>query len=76
MKKMKKQKKWYIKVRGSYLPISKEGWLTYIPFLVFLIVVPVIAVMNTDSIAIAMLLVIPNWIAAGAVMTYIGSQKS
>lgn len=22
---------WFIKVRGSYLPASREGWLTYLP---------------------------------------------
>ena len=78
MKTNRKQKtlKWFIKIRGSYLPNSREGWLTYIPFIAFLIAVPLIAVVCTDNTALAILFIIPNWIAAGVVMTYVGSQKS
>ena len=25
---------WFVKVRGSYLPRTREGWLTYIPFII------------------------------------------
>jgi hypothetical protein len=32
--KVLKKRKWFIKVRGSYLPNSREGWLTYIPFII------------------------------------------
>jgi branched-subunit amino acid transport protein len=34
---------WFVRVRGSYLPVTKEGWLSYIPFAV-LAVLPLKAV--------------------------------
>ena len=46
------KKKWFIAVRGSYLPSSRQGWLTYIPFIVLVatgilcFVLPIIASMQ------------------------------
>lgn len=76
MKKKHKKDKWFIKVRSSYLPNSRAGWLTYIPFLAFLLIVPLIAFANTDNIPLAILITIPNWVAAAIVMTYVASNKS
>lgn len=75
---MKKQKKakWFVSIRGSYLPNSGAGWLTYIPFLAFLIAVPILAFSSTDSFALAVLLTVPNWVAAAIVMTYVASRRS
>jgi hypothetical protein len=35
MKKMPSRRKgaWFVKLRGSYLPCSWQGWLTYIPYI-------------------------------------------
>lgn len=76
MAKKKKQKKWFIKVRGSYLPNSWQGRLTYIPFLTFLIASLVVTLNNIEPISLAYLLVFPQWIAAGVVMTWIASRES
>ena len=75
-KKTKKSNKWFIKVRGSYLPNSRAGWLTYIPFITYLIFVPVVAFQNSENQINAILLTIPNWIAAAIVMTYVATKKS
>ncbi len=31
-----KKGKWFVKMRGSYIPGSWQGWLTYVPYVVFL----------------------------------------
>jgi len=72
----KKTKAWFIKVRGSYLPYSWQGWLTYIPFVGFLLFVWLYA-MNGDYTASERLFIIfPQWVAAAVVMTWLASQKS
>jgi hypothetical protein len=74
----KKTKKdvWFVRVRGSYLPASPEGWLLYIPFAAYLILTLVIAVRGESSIGLALLFVVPNWIAAAVIMTWIAIRKS
>jgi hypothetical protein len=72
----KKNKKGFIAVRGSYLPDSWQGWLTYIPFGAYLVCSPVLAINNTDTITIAALFIAPNWVAAAVVMTWIAKRTS
>lgn len=67
---------WFIKVRGSYLPASGPGRLTYLPFLAFLVFSCSAAFEGTDSWTMAILFIIPNWVAAAAIMTYIAARKS
>lgn len=67
---------WFIKVRGSYLPVSWQGWLTYIPFLIFLLTVLVAAVRNQHSASDALYVIFPQWVAAAVVMTWIAARKS
>lgn len=77
-KKLPKLKKgaWFYKVRGSYLPATKEGWLTYIPFIAYL-VWPVVYVCNHSfGISASVFIVVPQWIAATVVMTWIASHKA
>jgi hypothetical protein len=72
----KKAEKWFIKVRGSYLPNSWQGWLLYAPFIVFLITVLQAAIRNSHSASDAFYIVFPQWVAAAVVMTWIAKQKS
>lgn len=76
MPKKSKRRKWFIPVRGSYLPHSWQGWLTYIPFSAYLIYAFVIGWQNTNTTAQAMLFIVPNWIAAVVVMTWIAQRTS
>lgn len=75
-KKKTKSNKWFIKVRGSYLPNSWQAWLTYIPFVGFLITVLVVAVHTEQSAGDAFYAIFPQWVAAAVVMTWIARQKS
>jgi len=80
---MKKQKlpklkkgAWFYKVRGSYLPATKEGWLTYIPFITYLIWPLVYVTNHSLGISQAVFIVVPQWVAAAVVMTWIAARKS
>lgn len=70
------EKRWFKPVRGSYLPESTAGWLTYIPFVGYLIFSSVVGVVKASSVFLAVLIVVPNWVAAGIVLTYIAIRKS
>jgi hypothetical protein len=80
--KYKKQKNtinnhaWFWGVRGSYLPANEYGWLTYIPFVAYLVFSLTVAIKDIHSALVAILVVIPNWVAAAVVMTYLAAKKS
>lgn len=80
MKKHPKQKvrkcAWFVRVRGSYLPASWQGWLTYVPFTAYLVFAFVYGWQDTDSVAQAIMFIVPNFVAAAAVMTYIARRTS
>lgn len=76
MAKKSKKLRWFIPVRGSYLPHSWQGWLLYIPFCGYLIFALVEGWQNTDTPAQAMLFIVPNWLAATVVMTWIAQRTS
>lgn len=67
---------WFIPVRGSYLPASTAGWLTYIPFVAYLVFTLAVGVNDTSSYAVAVLYIVPNWVAATVIMTFIAARKS
>lgn len=67
---------WFIPLRGSYLPYSWQGWLTYIPFTAFLVYSLVVGFAYTDSNLLAIMYIFPNWVAAAVLMTWIAKQKS
>jgi hypothetical protein len=71
-----KKKAWFVAVRGSYLPARSAGWWTYVPFLAYLIFTTIVGTRSTSSVAIAVLFIVPNWVAAAVVMTYIASRNS
>lgn len=72
----KKSKAWFIRVRGSYLPNNWKGWLTYIPYLAYLVGVLVFVLRRHDSLWLAVFTLIPNWIAALVIMTWLAKAKS
>lgn len=72
----KKSKKWFIKVRGSYLPVTWQAWLLYVPFVSFLILVVISAVNDNNQVDDMFYAIFPQWVAAAIVMTWVASQKS
>lgn len=73
---MAKIKKWFKKVRGSYLPISWQGWLCYIPYSIYLLSVLIFVLRRRDSFWLALFTLIPNWTAAVITMSWIARRKS
>ncbi len=63
-------------VRGSYLPASWQGWLTYVPFTAYLAYSIIVAFAYTGNNLKAALWIVPNWTAAAVIMTWIAKQKS
>jgi len=76
MAKKSKSNKWFVPVRGSYLPNNKMGWLTYIPFVSYLVFAWAIGWRDTDSASMAVLFIVPNWVAAVVIMTWIAKRTS
>ena len=73
---MSKAKPWFIKVRGSYLPNSWQGWLTYIPYSAYVAGVGAYAITRSTDIWSAIFVIIPNLVAAAVIMTWLAAQKS
>ena len=67
---------WFIALRGSYIPCSWQGWLSYIPFTAYLIFAVLMGWQEADNPAKAILFIVPNWVAAAAVMTWLARAKS
>ena len=63
-------------LRGSYIPCSWQGWLTYIPFTAYLVFAVVMGWQEADSPSKAILFIVPNWVAATAIMTWIAKRTS
>lgn len=72
----KKSPKWFVKVRGSYLPNSWQAWLLYMPFTFFLVASLVVAIRLDASVGRVIYTVFPQWVAAAVVMTWVAAQKS
>lgn len=67
---------WFVRVRGSYLPASASGILLYLAYAAYIVFATMVGYQQAGSLAQAALLVVPNWVAAAAVMTYIAWRKS
>jgi hypothetical protein len=77
-RKLPKLKKgaWFYKVRGSYLPATWQGWLTYVPFVLFLMTVLMAAIRTQHSVSDVFYMVFPQWVAAAVVMTWVAARKA
>lgn len=63
-------------LRSSYIPCSWQGWLTYIPFTAYLVFAVVMGWQSAGTPGKAILFIVPNWVAATAVMTWIAKRTS
>jgi branched-subunit amino acid transport protein len=75
-KSIPRKDKWFKPVRGSYLPNNTAGWLTYIPFVGYLIVSDIF----TSKLVIEewkkFYLIAVQWLFATLVMTFLAQRKS
>jgi membrane-anchored protein YejM (alkaline phosphatase superfamily) len=77
-RKLPKHKKgaWFVAIRGSYLPVSWQGWLSYLPYIFYLVFSMEAAKYVTNSTLAAVLIIVPNWIAATVAMTWLARRTS
>jgi len=73
---MKSNIKWFIKKRGSYLPKSWQAVLLYAIYLAYIIWIFVYVFRQDYAIWPAVFILVPNWIAACAIITWVASKKS
>jgi len=67
---------WFISIRGSYLPKTWQGWLLYIPYLAYLVGVTWYVLTGYPTLAQAVFILVPNWIAAIVIMTWVAQRTS
>jgi hypothetical protein len=75
-KSSKKSSKWFIRIRGSYLPNNSRGWLTYLPYTLYLVGVLVYVYAKHYDTLLSVFIVVPNWVAAAAVMNWVAANHS
>jgi hypothetical protein len=66
---------WFKAVRGSYIPVHWKGWLTYIPYVVYLYLTFMMLDRNR-SIPETVLFLVPYWVAGVIIMHWVAKQKS
>ncbi|HET9721642.1 MAG TPA: hypothetical protein VFP32_01270 [Candidatus Saccharimonadales bacterium] len=76
MAKKSNRSKWFVPVRGSYLPNNWLGWLTYLPFTAYLILTLVLTWSYTSNLAKTILVVAIFWVVGAAVMTWLARRTS
>lgn len=67
---------WFIRVRGSYLPNAWQGWLTYIPFIAYLVAVMVTLSDQATSWLMKLMMITVQFVAAAVVMTWVAASHS
>lgn len=67
---------WFVKKRGSYLPCSWQGWLTYIPFVAYLITSLLVVRHQFSSVITDIYYTLPQWVMAAVILTWVAQRKS
>jgi hypothetical protein len=74
--KSKQSKKWFVKVRGSYLPRSWQGWLLYIPYVLYLCLALETAWHGSANLLTKLFNLLVYWVVGVVIMTWIATKKS
>lgn len=68
--------KWFIAVRGSYLPVRWQGWLLHLAFILYVTASAVIIAQHNSSIPFIAVQVFAQLIAAAVIETWIAARSS
>lgn len=71
-----KEDVWFRRVRGSYLPCSKKGWITYAAAIVYILLPFWPDIMGHQTMVYVMTSFVTRLVLAGLVLTYIAKKKS
>jgi hypothetical protein len=67
---------WFVPLRGSYLPVSWQGWFLYVPFLLYIILVFLLVFQDSRPITSQLVILVPYLVSGLIVMTWVAKQKS
>lgn len=67
---------WFVPLRGSYLPATWQGWLTYIPYLFYLFFTLVYINSVSSTLLNTAIQTIPFWVSGAVVMQWLAGKKS
>lgn len=76
MAKNSNKPKLYKSIRGSYIPITWVGWLTYLPFIGYLLFSLKVVSDQSASLSLKIISVFVQWVVATLVMTVIARSLS
>jgi hypothetical protein len=72
----KNKRVWFKKVRWSYLPVSWQGIVLYILFIIFLTTILQAAIRNQHSVSDVFYAIFPFWVSAAVVMHWIAGNTT
>ena len=67
---------WFAKFRGSYIPASWQGWLTYVPYVGFLLASMWYVNQSSNHLYEIPIRIVPYWVSAVVVMLWLARRKS
>ncbi len=67
---------WFVPVRGSYLPMTTQGWLLHLLLLIGTVIIIIGAYSDKRDAATVIVAMILELIGLGTVFTYIASKKA
>jgi heme/copper-type cytochrome/quinol oxidase subunit 3 len=78
MKKLPKLKKgaWFVRVRGSYLPMTVHGWIMHVLLLTSSVAVIASAYADKRDLTTVIISMFLELIGLGAIFTYLASKKA
>lgn len=77
-KKLPKLKKgaWFVPVRGSYLPMTPQGWIMHFFLLIGAVAIIADAYYDTRSVPVIIISMLLELVGLGSVFTYLAAKKS
>ena len=67
---------WFVPLRGSYLPVTWQSWLLYVPFVSYVVISLLFVVNRAGSFLEIVINLLPYWLSVLVAMTWIAKQKS
>lgn len=68
---------WYVELRGSYYPVSWQGWFLYIPYIMYIALVFMLVMYGDDQpLTTKVIILIPYLVSGLVIMTWVAKQKS
>lgn len=67
---------WFRPLRGSYIPVSWQGWFLYVPFALYIILVFFVVMQDDRPFTSQLIVLVPYLVSGLIIMTWVARQKS